>query len=58
MVIDADALNLLALDHSLLDDPLLAEKRKRWVLTPHPGEMARLLGTSIERSKPTGSGLP
>ena len=24
----------------------MAEQRKRWVLTPHPGEMARLLGTS------------
>jgi NAD(P)H-hydrate epimerase len=46
-VIDADALNLLACDQRLLNDPLLAEKRKRWVLTPHPGEMARLLGTSI-----------
>jgi NAD(P)H-hydrate epimerase len=46
-VIDADALNLLACDQSLLENPLLAENRKRWVLTPHPGEMARLLGTSI-----------
>ncbi len=45
-VIDADALNLLALDQGLLNDPLMAEQRKRWVLTPHPGEMSRLLGTS------------
>ena len=34
-VVDADALNLLA------DEPL---KQDRWVLTPHPGEAARLLG--------------
>ena len=47
-VIDADALNLIALDRSLLNEALPAEKRKRWVLTPHPGEMARLLGTSIK----------
>ncbi len=46
-VIDADALNLLARDQSPLRDPLLAERRKRWVLTPHPGEMSRLLDTSI-----------
>lgn len=39
MVIDADALNLLA------DDPVLADKlTPRCVLTPHPGEMGRLLG--------------
>ena len=37
MVVDADALNLLA------HDPL---KRGDWVLTPHPGEAGRLLGTS------------
>lgn len=37
LVVDADALNLLA------RDPL---KRNDWVLTPHPGEAARLLATS------------
>ena len=36
LVLDADALNLLA------EDPL---HRDDWVLTPHPGEAARLLGT-------------
>ncbi len=46
-VIDADALNLLACDRGLLEDKSLRERRSRWVLTPHPGEMARLLGTSI-----------
>jgi hydroxyethylthiazole kinase-like uncharacterized protein yjeF len=36
LVVDADALNLLA------QAPLYSE---RWVLTPHPGEAARLLAT-------------
>lgn len=36
MVMDADALNLLAIE------PLQANN---WILTPHPGEAARLLGT-------------
>ena len=37
LVVDADALNLLSAD------PL---ERAQWVLTPHPGEAARLLGCS------------
>jgi hydroxyethylthiazole kinase-like uncharacterized protein yjeF len=36
LVVDADALNLLA---------LAPQARGRWVLTPHPGEAARLLGS-------------
>jgi len=36
LVLDADALNLLAAEPARSD---------RWVLTPHPGEAARLLGT-------------
>ncbi|MBY5923063.1 NAD(P)H-hydrate dehydratase [Ferrimonas balearica] len=39
LVVDADALNLLA---------RTPEKRDNWVLTPHPGEAARLLGQTIE----------
>ena len=35
LVVDADALNLLARKH---------QRRENWVLTPHPGEAARLLG--------------
>lgn len=35
LVVDADALNLLALEPATRDN---------WVLTPHPGEAARLLG--------------
>lgn len=38
-VLDADALNLLSVEHSHQDN---------WVLTPHSGEAARLLGCSIE----------
>ncbi len=34
-VVDADALNLLAVD---------PRRREDWVLTPHPGEAARMLG--------------
>ncbi|MCP5416392.1 MAG: NAD(P)H-hydrate dehydratase [Chromatiaceae bacterium] len=40
LVVDADALNLLA-GESL--------KRDAWILTPHPGEAARLLGKSSHR---------
>lgn len=39
LVVDADALNLLA-DTSF--------KRDNWVLTPHPGEAARMLGVTTE----------
>jgi ADP-dependent NAD(P)H-hydrate dehydratase / NAD(P)H-hydrate epimerase len=38
LVVDADALNLIA-EHE-------APPRDHWILTPHPGEAARLLGTS------------
>ncbi|MGH8492423.1 MAG: NAD(P)H-hydrate dehydratase [Moraxellaceae bacterium] len=38
MVLDADALNLLA---------TMPERRENWMLTPHPGEAARLLGMSV-----------
>ncbi|BCX89627.1 ADP-dependent NAD(P)H-hydrate dehydratase/NAD(P)H-hydrate epimerase [Methylomarinovum tepidoasis] len=37
MIADADALNLLAQNPKL---------RENWILTPHPGEAARLLGTT------------
>lgn len=40
LVVDADALNLLAMK------PL---KRGRWVLTPHPAEAGRLLGSTTAR---------
>lgn len=46
LVIDADGLNILSEDESLwscLND----EQGERTVITPHPGEMARLSGRSI-----------
>jgi NAD(P)H-hydrate epimerase len=45
VVLDADALNLIA-DYRLHE--LVASRRGPVVLTPHPGEMARLLGVSKE----------
>lgn len=41
LVIDADGLNLLARDKTLLNE----RKASSTILTPHPGEMARLLQT-------------
>ena len=43
VVIDADGLNAVAEDISILK-----VARNRLVLTPHPGEMSRLLGVTIE----------
>jgi ADP-dependent NAD(P)H-hydrate dehydratase / NAD(P)H-hydrate epimerase len=40
VIMDADALNLLALE---------PDKSPRWVLTPHPGEAARLLSSTTEQ---------
>jgi hydroxyethylthiazole kinase-like uncharacterized protein yjeF len=45
LVLDADALNILA-QRTDLHAPLLARKHAT-VLTPHPGEAARLLGCEI-----------
>ena len=42
LVLDADALNLLARHAALQDD--LCNRKAATVLTPHPGEAARLLG--------------
>lgn len=44
LVIDADGLNALIDAHELLDKRLAPT-----VLTPHPGELARLLGTTSEK---------
>jgi NAD(P)H-hydrate epimerase len=47
MVIDADALHLLGQDRfSAL--PTVDLEQRQWILTPHPGEAASLLGVSIE----------
>ncbi|MDI5984502.1 NAD(P)H-hydrate dehydratase [Halomonas sp. M4R5S39] len=48
LVVDADGLNLLAARWS-------GERRDDWILTPHPGEAARLLGISaaeVETDRP------
>src|SRR5699024_5108660 len=42
LLLDADALNLLAQDVSIL------EGRSSVILTPHPGEMARLVQTTVQ----------
>jgi len=41
LVVDADALNLLAAGRAVK-----TRQRDNWILTPHPGEAARLLGCS------------
>lgn len=45
LLLDADALNLLALDKTLTD--ALATRRAPTLITPHPGEAARLLQTTV-----------
>lgn len=46
MVLDADALNILA-RHADLQD-LVTRRRAATILTPHPGEAARLLGVTAQ----------
>lgn len=47
MVLDADALNLIG-KHEELAELLRGQDGNRIVLTPHPGELVRLLGTDME----------
>ncbi len=47
LVLDADALNLLARQPDLQED--LRARKAPSVITPHPGEASRLLGTSTEQ---------
>ena len=48
LVIDADGLNILAADRSLLADVAkMAQGGRIVVMTPHPGEMARLAEKSV-----------
>ncbi|HLD99301.1 MAG TPA: NAD(P)H-hydrate dehydratase [Bdellovibrionota bacterium] len=51
VLMDADALNVISTHHM---HDLLIKRRNPVVLTPHPGEMSRLLGMSVEaiRSDP------
>lgn len=46
LVVDADGLNLLAENLSTTLASFDARRRAQWILTPHPGEAARLLGCS------------
>ena len=49
VVIDADGLNTLAANAPLMEKMTqLAKAGRTVVLTPHPGEMARLVGKSVE----------
>lgn len=49
LVLDADALNILATDEDLLDSALETSSfRNPIVITPHPGEFARLRGITVE----------
>lgn len=45
LILDADALNLLAVDQKLREQ--LLARQKSTLLTPHPGEAARLLNCTI-----------
>jgi len=56
MVIDADALNALAGKTSLLKAATKSGKRTM-VLTPHPGEMARLAGMTVKQVEADRVGL-
>lgn len=45
-VLDADAINCLQRQETWLET-IPSQQRAQWVLTPHPGEMARLTGQDI-----------
>ncbi|HEY0785332.1 MAG TPA: NAD(P)H-hydrate dehydratase [Acidobacteriaceae bacterium] len=47
MVLDADALNILSRHKDRLSSHAATARERPLVLTPHPGEMARLAGLSI-----------
>lgn len=52
LVLDADAINLIAKDEALLQELIEHQQnpatRRKLILTPHPGELARLEGCAIE----------
>ena len=60
MVLDADALNALGGRAELLKQATVRDergKRRTIVLTPHPGEMARLVGLSVKEVEADRIGL-
>jgi NAD(P)H-hydrate epimerase len=46
-VLDADGLNLLAVEPELWETSLLTAPNRQVVITPHPAEMSRLSGISV-----------
>ena len=52
MVLDADGLNVIAKDLSKLDG-----RGRTLVLTPHPGEMARLIGKTVKEVEADRQGI-
>ena len=52
LVLDADAINLIAKDEALLQELIEHQQnpatRRKLILTPHPGELVRLEGCAIE----------
>ncbi len=51
LVLDADALNLLAEDATLWETPALTAEGRAVVITPHPAEMARLCADVAETGR-------
>ncbi len=49
IVLDADALNLIAQAPEMLDDFLEKHPQTEVILTPHPAEFARLMNTTVSR---------
>lgn len=49
LVLDADALNMLAAQNTLWQDLGSESMRGQWIITPHPGEAARVLGCSVHQ---------
>ena len=47
VILDADALNLIAKHPRLWETPILKDGARQVILTPHPAEMSRLTGTSV-----------
>ncbi|MEX2335033.1 MAG: NAD(P)H-hydrate dehydratase [Pseudohongiella sp.] len=46
LILDADALNLVAQDDRFWQESAPVLQRRNWIITPHPGEAARLLATT------------
>lgn len=49
LVLDADALNMLAAQNTPWQELGSSAQRAQWIVTPHPGEAARLMGCSARQ---------